>query len=455
MKLLARRSAKGSGKLSVATSTESLSSVDDSLNIPIAEASLASPSAASLGTGNFSPEGSVESFVPSPRNKTRVTAGGFQKHHPFPDDDEDGIPFTIVESLTEQTSGEAEANNIKDDEVIFLRHASSFLRVADLQMVENCSMDWSNHSGGGISIPNFHHSSVDPPPGIPEDPNEQWVALDNGINQQHAPMALTAINALASTGLTTVLNSSMWTPDSKTLRILSSKANNKEQPPCWETSTFEEGIVPASAAAAVDPEDHVLVWTGKFHHGLYGSDLPAVRAAAVIHMSPEKLMHLLVDSSRVKEYNAMSLGRSDLLILDFFKNGNNSSSSDENCGMIHSNKSIVTKVMRSESRPPLLRKTLQFTSLFHARCIDDGYLLVSRAVSGSGDATGSSSNNASVMVSEILLGVNVIRRIQGRDDQCLFVTVNHIRSPMVPVMIAKRLGLQAAVNFVQDLRRCA
>jgi hypothetical protein len=26
---------------------------------------------------------------------------------------------------------------------------------------------------------------------------------------------------------------------------------------------------------------------------------------------------------------------------------------------------------------------------------------------------------------------------------------------MVPMMIAKRIGLQAAVNFIQDLRACA
>ena len=201
----------------------------------------------------------------------------------------------------------------------------------------------------------------------------------------------------------------------------------------WETSTFTQGCCPA---IPVNAEDHVLVWTGKFHHGFYGSDLPAVRAAAVIHMSPETLLNLLVDSSRVKEYNAMSLGRVDLLNLE------------TRCG------GIVTKVMRSESRPPMLRKTLQFTSILHARALDDesGYQLVSRAVCKTDQHQPKLAS--AVLVSEILLGVNVIRLVTGSDDHCLLISVNHIRSPMVPTMIATRLGLQAAVNFINDIRRC-
>lgn len=340
------------------------------------------------------------------------------------------IRLTIIESLTEQSSGKDDED---EDEPIFEtdvdsdkfhRHASSFLRVADLQLDEN--LDFSIFSRA--SIPNFHRSAVDPPPGVPADPLEKWVALDNG-QLQHAPMARAVIDALAATGMRTALHSAMWTPDTKTLKILACKQHR----PCWENTTFALGPVPAPAATY---DDHVLVWSGKFSHGLYGSDLPAVRAAAVINMSPEKLLNLLVDSSRVKEYNAMSLGRTDLLALD------HPACED----------TICTKVMRSESRPPLLRKTLQFTSLFHARRLeDDGYLLVSRAVSGSGNPA-ANMNSSSILVSEILLGVNVIRKIS--DHQCVFVTVNHVRSPMVPLMIAKRLGLQAAVNFICDLRRC-
>lgn len=147
----------------------------------------------------------------------------------------------------------------------------------------------------------------------------------------------------------------------------------------------------------------------------------------------------------------MSLGRTDLLTLP--------------C------RHIVTKVMRSESRPPLLRKTLQFTSIFHARKLndtDDGidnenesYLLVTRAVEnptgtmGGDSNNNNNNNNSSVVVSEILLGVNVIRTIPHHPRACLLLSVNHVRSPLVPsLFLAKRVGLQAATNFVHDLRKC-
>ena len=46
-------------------------------------------------------------------------------------------------------------------------------------------------------------------------------------------------------------------------------------------------------------------------------------------------------------------------------------------------------------------------------------------------------------------------RRAGKGDlsnRCLLITVNHIKSAMIPKMIAKRVGLSAAVNFVLDIR---
>jgi hypothetical protein len=79
-----------------------------------------------------------------------------------------------------------------------------------------------------------------------------------------------------------------------------------------------------------------------------------------------------------------------------------------------------------------------------------GYLLVTRAVTHPGSF---SLVDASILRSEILMGVNVLKKVDGAEDsQCLMINVNHMRAPMVPMMIAKKLGLAAAANFFNDIR---
>lgn len=354
----------------------------------------------------------------------------------------------------------------------FMRHASSFLRVSDLIGMDP-TMDLSEHSHK--SIPNYHCCSDAPPPGIAHDLLEQWVALDDGCGDttnndatmsSYTPIAQFAVDALATTALATMLDATMWVPDAKTAKIIASKLPLKS----WEANTFQLQQPPLSFSSSSSTnaganktapfdDDHILIWSGTFRHGLYGSEIPAIRSAAVIYMSATQLLQLLMDSNRVREYNTMSLGRTDLLTLP--------------C------RHIVTKVMRSESRPPLLRKTLQFTSILHARKLvvtndsnpdsdndgenmnqdSDSYLLVTRAVENPTTTSNNNvapSNTNSVVVSEILLGVNVIRTIPNRTNACLLLSVNHVRSPLVPsLFLAKRLGLQAATNFVHDLRKCS
>jgi hypothetical protein len=395
----------------------------------------------SLGAGALSCDASaVESFVPSPKRRSaalRVTSASRE------------ISIKTLPDL---------------QPVVFIRRHSSFLRVTDLNIAKMTSSDSmttscdtfsesdspvnsdsdhpdSNGSQTPHNYPNFHFVSVDPPPGVLLDPAERWVALDNGVGA-HAPIAPAAVEALVHAAVqSTVQNQTMWTPDAKTAKLQHQDANSwcectwknndsiSSTLPCWQNipapGTFEEL--------------QVLVWSGNFSHGGYGSDLPAVRAAGLIPMSALHLLQLLVDSSRVSFYNKLSLGRTDVMVLqDQLEDGTFGG---------------ITKVMRSESRPPLLRKTLQFNTLLHARKYGiGGYTIVTRAVEGGPppltDLGGSSMST--ILKSEILLGVNIILPIS--ETRCLLTTVHHIRSPMVPMMIAKRIGLQASVNFIHDLR---
>jgi hypothetical protein len=397
-----------------------------------------SPNNRSMGSGSFSSLGSVSSFIPSPvRKRNTLKSATFPTNPSKEQRQPQQTPIlpsmgAVVEVVADTSTP-----------VVFTRRLSSFLRVADLEMdltmslhsasIEGIPSENGSDNADAIDIihPNFHHVAVDPPPGMTEEPLERWVALDDGAGLP-APIAPFAVAALAKIGLQSALDRQMWTAgDAKTKTL-------EAVPGGWHESTWNAGGCVENIS---NSRDAVLVWTGNFQNGHYGSQLPAVRTAGFIQMSPAALTELLVDSSRCTEYNKLSVGRTDLMVLQ------------EKMSKIGPFGGI-TKVMKSESRPPMLRKTLQFISILHATELPDGsgYLIVSRAVTTPEELK---PKLAHVLKSEILMGVNIIKRVEGDDNRCLIVTVNHIRSPMVPMMIAKRLGLQAAINFIQDLRACA
>ena len=370
----------------------------------------------SLGVGSMSSDGSVL-FCASPKKANRRDSKQSMSCPP------------VMVSRSRLDTDAAEAAIKLFTTPVFKRHLSSFIRVADLDM------DETHHSvSSEDSYPNFHRAASDPPPGVDHDPKELWIALNNG-DETHAPIAPVAVERLSDFGWRTSLDKTMWTPDSKT-----DKALKKAHTPDWVKDTFaNKGKIRLNASTTAD-EQNVFIWMGNFKHGLYGSELPAIRACGIVNMSAKALMELMIDSSRVKEYNKLSLGRDDLVTFE---------GSIDRPGPFGNS---VTKVMRSESKPPMIRKILVFVSLLHAKELEDGsgYLIVTRAVH-----TPEAKGPANALQSEILMGVNLIRKIEGAEDsRCLMTNVNHLRSPMVPMMIAKRIGLSAAVSFVQDIRAC-
>ena len=295
---------------------------------------------------------------------------------------------------------------------------------------------------------------MDPPPFCEPDPLENWVALDNGcdgVREQATPIAPIAVSALCRAAMDTSINKNMWEADYKTAKLI----HDAEQPqhdkysPRWQQAVWladnEKVILPENCTK--QELDHVLVWSGQFQHGLYGSHLPAVRAASIMDIPPTELKDLLVDSNRVKEYNKLSLGRSDILVLQ----------NKMEDGLFGG----ITKIMNTQSKLPMIKKSLQFTSLMHVRALpdDSGYILATRAVSGEQRLRAFQNNDEhDVLKSEILMGVTIIKRLccEGNPEnknRCLMITVNHISSPMVPMMIAKRIGLKSAANFFYDLRK--
>jgi hypothetical protein len=401
----------------------------------------------SLGTGILGHDGSV-SFVPSPTARNSIS--------------------NIFSSPASTTTSTTTENTTKSGAVsMVLRRSCSFLRVSDLEMEDDSVATMSVTSDFSYTNNNndqqqqqqqsqqhTHRPVVDPPPGIEIDPKERWIALcttsnhgGNGKNDlssksndsEHTPIAPVAIDKLANFGIVTVLDESMWQPDSKSEKLIKKAGSGSGSSDSeWIKHTFQKGKMPSSSCSIPSSKD-ILVWSGSFTHGLYGSEVPAIRSVGIVDTSARKLMELLVDSSRVKEYNKISLGREDIIKFD----GNL-----ETGGPFGKS---ITKVMKSETKPPLI-KPLALTTILHAKQMPDesGYLIVSRGVHRPDEEVVSSG-----LKSEIVIGVNLIVDFDDDDhDRCLMINVNHIFSPMVPLYIAKRVATSSAHGFMNDIRAC-
>ena len=285
-------------------------------------------------------------------------------------------------------------------------------------------------------------------------------------------------------------------------------------------------------------DSNCMVWSGKFTHKYYGHELLAIRSQGVVNMSAEDLVDLLMDSTRIQEYNKSSSGRTDEIILSDGSNidscpfsgqrrkkltgvvMNNtriidgvavidSQSEDERSDVedeiveevdedgvksIHTFTSSrsrrkssfvgVTKVVRSINIIPLVKKKMDFITLLHCRALTDdqggnGYIIVGRNVCPGEDPEASGGKG---MRSEVLLNVHIIRKFKpkkrgasarkGKGDsrsvvsgisgqpasqrelanRCLMINVSQLKSPMVPSLMAKKMGLSAAASFISDIR---
>lgn len=371
----------------------------------------------SLGTGSFTATGGVL-ITKSSRNLM-------------------GDDLTSDESPTSsyEDAADGQLSPVNEVERSRSRSPSIFIRTADLPTMRESANSFMRLSSSEIAesdwVDYMHKPSSTPPlPSIDNDPSEGWVALDDG-DGNNAPLTKVAMKALVSAGLEASLDQSMWTANGPTSKLLKSGD--------WDDTVFVsydiQQPIPAPHARGTKGEMDVLVWSGTFSHKYYGSDLPAIRCEAIVNMSPKSLANLLVDSNRVKEYNKMSIGRDDIIVFQ----------DDKTC---------VTKVVCGRSKPPMLGKILQLKTLLHMEELpggaQNGYVVASRAISHADDAEAAA--DPKVIHSEMLMGLNIIRAVEGEPNRCVLINVNHLMSPMIPMFMAKKLGLSSAVNFINDIR---
>mmetsp|Transcript_21788 Transcript_21788/g.32178 ORF Transcript_21788/g.32178 Transcript_21788/m.32178 type:complete len:424 (-) Transcript_21788:10-1281(-) len=393
--------------------------------------------AESLGCGEMSSDWGVIAFKSNPLKKT---SGDSTTATQFSRDPNSVSLVPLNESMVQQIRSmvnlekEKLVDNLEhlSEKILhapkeFLRKHSSYIRVADLHLPTPSAFDKED------SCANFHRPAHDPPPGMEMDPLEKWVALDDGAGS-HAPIAPYAVEALEKFAMETVIDRSMWKDEQKTSRLLKSSG--------WKDICWKDTGGPIQLPDNF-PEEEVLLWSGNFSHGLYGSDMTAIRSAGIVNMSPKALIELLFDNSRTSVYNKYSAGRTDLMVLN-----------DSLDKMGPFGKSL-TKVVRTESQTPMVKRKVQLVTMMHAKELDDGsgYLIVSRAVTHGSEKCILDPIN--YVRSEIMMGANLIRRVEGDSDRCYMISVNHLRPPMIPQWMAKKMALSAAPTFFIDLNNAS
>jgi len=212
---------------------------------------------------------------------------------------------------------------------------------------------------------------------------------------------------------------STWNPTSNTSKILSKRKNHKN-------TTLEK---------------EVFVWSKTVNNGLHGYNIPMVKARGNVPTDARTLIDLLLDSSRTKEYNKMSLSRTEEHVFQKGVDTNGRYGPGE------------TKVMRSRNKVPMVTKPLENHVLCHARYVEDlrGYVMVTRTVFG--DSSGELKQGGEVTSCEMYLGASLVREIDTGEQKMVQLTaITHIFSPLVPLFVAKRVGLTTASNYIRDVQ---
>ncbi len=252
------------------------------------------------------------------------------------------------------------------------------------------------------------------------------------------------VNALYEIGLRSAMdNSERWAPERATAKLLSQRAQQLEND--------GQCIGPMGPWPNAAYGDQVLIWTASCGHEGYGSEYPMVRARGLLPTSARDMINLLMDSERVKEYNKMSLGRENE---HFFSKGVHNPSKCPKTNL-HGE----SKIVRSRSQPPVVRKPVELRLLLHARLLDSEnddegakYLTIGRSVWENADGT-VDNEAADATRCEMLLSVNLIRDVRFRDEKwCEITSLTHGVSPGIPIFIARKAALMAAEKYIKDIR---
>jgi len=190
--------------------------------------------------------------------------------------------------------------------------------------------------------------------------------------------------------------------------------------------------------------DDVLIWTGEVKHDGLGSGWPVCKCRGLVQTSPKALLEYLMDSSKVREYNKMSLGREDLY---YIQSGVDKKAANSSYGIPGD-----CKIVKATNKPRLLPITIEMISLMHCKEIENipgSFLMVYRSCFEDSTANG---DVTPVIRSEMLLGAVLVRPYDQEHQISEMTSITHMYSPGVPEMIARRAAPSAAEKMVKDIQ---
>lgn len=226
--------------------------------------------------------------------------------------------------------------------------SSSYISSMEITVASPEDITTSSSSGGGTVKPTSHQLQQVTLPLIPK---SQWISFTGQEFFYPEPY-----NGLVDTGVcmsSNTLSSEYvtWSGDKKTEKFIKDYMTNDDDGEEKKKSWYD----------ALDSSQEVLVWSGKFissNDEYYGSELPIIKTTSIIHKSPKYLAELLMDSTKVKAYNKMSLGRDDVHV---FQSGVDTTKEDGKLGV-----DGECKIVRNLTRPPMVNSNLEFVSEYYS-----------------------------------------------------------------------------------------
>lgn len=304
---------------------------------------------------------------------------------------------------------------------------SSFIRIHDLDIIASGIRDSSSESSSSLS----QGGALCPPDDAKGTSRETIIGIDQDVGA--------VLDALIRYGYGIIVDEGdRFRPVQNTERLIA-KTAGKSPPACWP-------IHPWHIASGSD----ILVWQGTTNIDGPGKNLPVIKARGIVETSPELVLGLLMDSSRVGEYNKMSQGRSDLLYL---QQGVHKTAQESKYNIAGE-----AKIIRALNRPPVIRRNIEMLTLIYARPLEEhtssskGFISVSRSVWE--DEKGVVSSSDDTIRSEMLLGVSLLREVLAADGQCHceLTTITHVHTTAVPEMLAKRMAPSHAVGYIKEIQ---